>query len=121
MTRSAWPLSDDEWSPLGSTDPVEEGVAIDGDDWDPLSFSANTSPPKKLAWCLATIPYSMMMPYPVTVPNNDDAAPADDAVLVDDPFAMTGSFTVVDNLPPQDEVHEDSQDDVDDMGSSDYS
>ena len=34
---------------------------------------------------------------------------------------MTGSFAVVDDLPPQDEVYEDSQDDVDDMGSSDYS
>ena len=53
------------------------------------------------------------------MPNSDDAAPADDAVLVDDPFAMT--FAVVDDLPPQDEVYEDSQDDVDDMGSSDYS
>ena len=27
----------------------------------------------------------------------------------------------MDDLPPQDEVYEDSQDDVDDMGSSDYS
>ena len=96
-------LSDDEWSPLGSTDPVE-GVAIDGDDdWDPFSFSARTVAAKEVDTVFG------------------DHAIFDDAVLVDDPFAMTGSFAAVDDSLPQDEVHEDSREDVDDMGSSDYS
>ena len=115
-------LSDDEWSPLGSTDPVE-GVAIDGDDdWDPLSFSARTVAANEVDTVFGD--HAIFDDDAVSgnnMPNSDDAAPADDAVLVDDPFAMTGSFAVVDDLPPQDEVYEDSQDDVDDMGSSDYS
>ena len=109
-------LSDDEWSPLGSTDPVE-GVAIDGDDdWDPLSFSARTVAAKEVDTVFGD--HAIFDDDAVSgnnMPNSDDA------VLVDDPFAMTGSFAVVDDLLPQDEVHEDSQDDVDDMGSSDYS
>lgn len=115
-------LSDDEWSPLGSIDPVE-GVAIDGDDdWDPLSFSARTVAAKEVDTVFGD--HAIFDDDAVSgnnMPNSDDAAPADDAVLVDDPFAMTGSFAVVDDLLPQDEVHEDSQDDEDDMGSSDYS
>ncbi|MFR7671550.1 MAG: hypothetical protein ACLU0O_13475, partial [Collinsella sp.] len=115
-------LSDDEWSPLGSTDPVE-GVAIDSDDdWDPLSFSARTVAAKEVDTVFGD--HAIFDDDAVSgnnMPNSDDAAPVDDAVLVDDPFAMIGSFAVVDDLLPQDEVHEDSQDDVDDMGSSDYS
>ena len=98
-------------------------MAIDGDDdWDPLSFSARTVAAKEVDTVFGD--HAIFDDDAVSgnnMPNSDDAAPVDDAVLVDDPFAMTGSFAVVDDLPPQDEVHEDSQDDVDDMGSSDYS
>lgn len=86
-------LSDDEWSPLGSTDPVE-GVAIDGDDdWDPLSFSARTVAANEVDTVFGD--HAIFDDDAVSgnnMPNSDDAAPADDAVLVDDPFAMTGSF-----------------------------
>lgn len=114
-------LSDDEWSPLGSTDPVE-GVAIDGDDdWDPLSFSARTVAAKEVDTVFGDHAIFDDAVSGGNMPNSDDAAPADDAVLVDDPFSMTGSYAVVDDLLPQDEIHDDSQDDADDMGSSDYS
>lgn len=114
-------LSDDEWSPLGSIDPVE-GVAIDGDDdWDPLSFSARTVAAKEVDTVFGDHAIFDDAVSGSNMPNGDDTAPADDTVLVDDPFAITGSFAVVDDLLPQDEVHEDFQDDEDDMGSSDYS
>ena len=97
-------LSDDEWSPLGSVDPVE-GVTVDGDDdWDPLSFSGRVAAAQE-----------------VDTVFGDHAASGDNAILVDDPFAADRPLSSVDEIKPQPESHMESQDHVDDMGSSDYS
>ncbi len=97
-------LSDDEWSPLGSVDPVE-GVTVDGDDdWDPLSFSGRGTATRE-----------------VDTVFGDHAASGDNAILVDDPFAADRPLSSVDEIKPQPESHMESQDHVDDMGSSDYS
>ena len=97
-------LSDDEWSPLGSVDPVE-GVTVDGDDeWDPLSFSGRGTATRE-----------------VDTVFGDHAASGDNAILVDDPFAADRPLSSVDEIKPQPESHMESQNHVDDMGSSDYS
>ena len=97
-------LSDDEWSPLGSVDPVE-GVTVDGDDdWDPLSFSGRGTATRE-----------------VDTVFGDHAASGDNAILVDDSFAADRPLSSVDEIKPQPESHMESQDHVDDMGSSDYS
>lgn len=114
-------LMDDEWSPLGSTDPVE-GVAVDDDDWDLLSFSDRTAAAREVDTMFGD-----------DAAANDDAsfdndvAPvdgtfsADDAVLVDDPFAIIDEPDIEVDSRQHTEVSPQSQDDVDDMGSSDYS
>lgn len=97
-------LSDDEWSPLGSVDPVE-GVTVDGDDeWDPLSFSGRGTATRE-----------------VDTVFGDHAASGDNAILVDDPFAADRPLSSADEIKPQPESHMESQNHVDDMGSSDYS
>ena len=97
-------LLDDEWSPLGSVDPVE-GVAIDGDDdWGPLSFSARTAAAQEIDTVFG-----------------DRAASGDNAILLDDSFASDSPLSSGDEVEPQPVSHMDSQDNVDDMGSSDYS
>ena len=97
-------LSDDEWSPLGSVGLVE-GVAVDDDDdWDPLSFSGRDAAVQE-----------------VDTVFGDYAASGDNAILVDDPFAADGPLSTEDEIEPQSESRMGSQDDVDDMGSSDYS
>ena len=114
-------LMDDEWSPLGSTDPVE-GVAVDDDDWDLLSFSGRTAAAREVDTVFGDNAVA-----------NDDASfdndvtpvdgvfSADDAVLVDDPFAMIDEPDIEVDSRRHTEVSPQSQDDVDDMGSSDYS
>ena len=97
-------LSDDEWTPLGSVGLVE-GVSVDDDDdWDPLSFSGRG---------VAAQEVDMVF--------GDYAASGDNAILVDDPFAADGPLSSEDEIEPQSESRMGSQDDVDDMGSSDYS
>lgn len=97
-------LSDDEWSPLGSVDPIE-GVAVDGDDdWDPLSFSARTTAAQEIDTVFG-----------------DYAASGDNVILAADSFAADDSLSSEDEIEPQPESHMESQDEVDDMGSSDYS
>lgn len=97
-------LSDDEWSPLGSVDPIE-GVAVDGDDdWDPLSFSARTTAAQEIDTVFG-----------------DHAASGDNVILAADSFAADDSLSSEDEIEPQLESHMESQDEVDDMGSSDYS
>lgn len=97
-------LSDDEWSPLGSVDPIE-GVAVDGDDdWDPLSFSARTAAAQEIDTVFG-----------------DHAASGDNVILAADSFAADDSLSSEDEIEPQLESHMESQDEVDDMGSSDYS
>ena len=97
-------LSDDEWSPLGSVGLVE-GVAVDDDgDWDPLSFSGRGAATQE-----------------VDTVFGDHAASGVNAILVDDPFAADSPLSSVDEIKPQPESHMESQDHVDDMGSSDYS
>lgn len=97
-------LSDDEWSPLGSVDPIE-GVAVDGDDdWDPLSFSARTTAAQEIDTVFG-----------------DHAASGDNVILAADSFAADDSLSSEDEIEPQPESHMESQDEVDDMGSSDYS
>ena len=97
-------LSDDEWSPLGSVDPIE-GVAVDGDDdWDPLSFSARTTAAQEIDTVFG-----------------DHAASGDNVILAADSFAADNSLSSEDEIEPQPESHMESQDEVDDMGSSDYS
>ena len=97
-------LSDDEWSPLGSVGLVE-GVAVDDDDdWDPLSFSGRGAAMQE-----------------VDTVFGDYAASGDNAILVDDPFAADDPLSSEDAIEPQSESRMGSQDDVDDMGSSDYS
>lgn len=97
-------LSDDEWSPLGSVDPIE-GVAVDGDDdWNPLSFSARTTAAQEIDTVFG-----------------DHAASGDNVILAADSFAADDSLSSEDEIEPQPESHMESQDEVDDMGSSDYS
>lgn len=114
-------LSDDDWSPLGSTDPVE-GVAVDDDDWDLLSFSGRTAAVRETDTVFGD-----------NAADNDDASfdndvspvdgafSADDAVLVDDPFAIIDEPDIEVDSRQHTEVSPQSQDDIDDMGSSDYS
>lgn len=97
-------LSDDEWSPLGSVDPIV-GVAVDGDDdWDPLAFSARTAAAQEIDTVFG-----------------DHATSGDNVILAADSFAAGDSLSSEDEIEPQLESHMESQDDVDDMGSSDYS
>ena len=97
-------LSDDEWSPLGSVDPIE-GVAVDGDDdWDPLSFSARTTAAQEIDTVFG-----------------GHATSGDNVILAADSFAADDSLSSEDEIEPQLESHMESQDEVDDMGSSDYS
>ena len=115
-------LSDDDWSPLGSTDPVE-GVAVDdGDDWDPLSFSGRTAAAKEVDTVFGG---DSVFEHDASSGNDttlvDDAAPVDDAVLVDDPFALADSRAAEGDPQLQEEAREELQEDEDDMGSSDYS
>lgn len=97
-------LSDDEWSPLGSVGLVEGVTVDDDDDWDPLSFSGRGAAAQE-----------------VDTVFGDYAASGDNAILVDDSFAADVSLSSEDEIEPQPESHIESQDDVDDMGSSDYS
>ena len=97
-------LSDDEWSPLGSVDLVEGVTVDDDDDWDPLSFSGRGAAAQE-----------------VDTVFGDYAASGDNAILVDDSFAADVPLSSEDEIEPQPESHIESQDDVDDMGSSDYS
>lgn len=97
-------LSDDEWSPLGSVDPIE-GVAVDGDDdWDPLAFSARTAAAQEIDTVFG-----------------DHATSGDNVILTANSFAADDSLSSEDEIEPQLESHMESQDEVDDMGSSDYS
>lgn len=97
-------LSDDEWSPLGSVGLVEGVTVDDDDDWDPLSFSGRGAAAQE-----------------VDTVFGDYAASGDNAILVDDSFAADVPLSSEDEIEPQPESHIESQDDVDDMGSSDYS
>ncbi len=97
-------LSDDEWSPLGSIGLVEGVTVDDDDDWDPLSFSGRGAATQE-----------------VDTVFGDYAASGDNAILVDDSFSANRSLSSVDEIEPQSESHMESQDHVDDMGSSDYS
>lgn len=108
-------LSDRDWSPLGSTDPVE-GVAIDDDDWDSLSFSGRTAAAKEVDTVFGDDSV-----FVHDTSSGNDATPIDDAVLVDDPFALVDSLAAEDDSQLQEEAREELQDDEDDMGSSDYS
>lgn len=97
-------LSDDEWSPLGSVGLVEGVTVDDDDDWDPLSFSGRGAVTQE-----------------VDTVFGDYAASGDNAILVDDSFVADSPLSSEDEIEPQPESHMESQDDVDDMGSSDYS
>lgn len=97
-------LSDDEWSPLGSVGLVKGVTVDDDDDWDPLSFSGRGAAAQE-----------------VDTVFGDYAASGDNAILVDDSFAADVPLSSEDEIEPQPESHIESQDDVDDMGSSDYS
>ena len=97
-------LSDDEWSPLGSIGLVEGVTVDDDDDWDPLSFSGRGAATQE-----------------VDTVFGDHAASGDNAILVDDSFSANRSLSSVDEIEPQSVSHMESQDHVDDMGSSDYS
>lgn len=97
-------LSDDEWSPLGSVGLVEGVTVDDDDDWDSLSFSGRGTAAQE-----------------VDTVFGDYAASGDNAILVDDSFAADVPLSSEDEIEPQPESHIESQDDVDDMGSSDYS
>lgn len=97
-------LSDDEWLPLGSVGLVE-GVTVDNDDdWDPLSFSGRGAATQE-----------------VDTVFGDHIASGDNAILVDDSFSADRPLSSVDEIEPQPESRMESQDHVDDMGSSDYS
>ena len=115
-------LSDDDWSPLGSTDPVEGVTVDDDDDWDPLSFSGRAAAAKEVDTVLGD---DSVFEHDASSGNGtalvDDAAPVDDAVLVDDPFALVDSLAAEGDPQLQEEAREELQDDEDDMGSSDYS
>lgn len=97
-------LSDDEWSPLGSVDLVEGVTVDDDDDWNPLSFSGRGAAMQE-----------------VDTVFGDYTASGDNAISADDPFAADGPLSSEDEIEPQPESRMESQDDVDDMGSSDYS
>ena len=97
-------LSDDEWSPLGSIGLVEGVTVDDDDDWDPLSFSGRGAATQE-----------------VDTVFGGHAASGDNAILVDDSFSANRSLSSVDEIEPQSVSHMESQDHVDDMGSSDYS
>ena len=97
-------LSDDEWSPLGSVGLVEGVTVDDDDDWDPLSFSGRGAAAQE-----------------VDTVFGDYAASGDNAILVDDSFVADVPLSSEDEIEPQPESHIESQDDIDDMGSSDYS
>ncbi len=97
-------LSDDEWSPLGSVGLVEGVTVDDDDDWDPLSFSGRGAATQE-----------------VDTVFGGHAASGDNAILVDDSFSANRSLSSVDEIEPQSESHMESQDHIDDMGSSDYS
>ena len=114
-------LMDDEWSPLGSTDPVE-GVAVDDDDWGLLSFSDRTAAAREVDTVFgddAVANDGASFDNDVTPAGG--AFSADDAVLVDDPFARIDEPDIEVDSRQHTEVSPQSQDDVDDMGSSDYS
>ena len=114
-------LMDDEWSPLGSTDPVE-GVAVDDDDWGLLSFSDRTAAAREVDTVFgnnAAANDDASLDNDVTPV--DGAFSADDAVLVDDPFAIIDEPDIEADSRQHTEVSPQSQDVVDDMGSSDYS
>ena len=115
-------LSDRDWSPLGSTDPVE-GVAVDDDeDWGPLSFSGRTAAAKEVDTVFddnSELEHDASSGDGTTL--GDDATPVDDAVLVDDPFALVDFLASEDDSQLQGGAREELQDDEDDMGSSDYS
>ena len=115
-------LLDDDWSPLGSTDPVEGVTVDDDDDWDSLSFSGRTAAAKEVDTVFGG---DSVFEHDVSSGNGtalvDDAAPVDDAVLVDDPFALVDSLAAEDDPQLQEEAREELQEDEDDMGSSDYS
>ncbi len=114
-------LLDDEWSPLGSTDPVE-GVAVDDDDWDLLSFSGRTAAVREVDTVFGDNAVANDdASFDNDVTPVDGAFSADDAVLVDDPFAIIDEPDIEVDSRRHTEVSPQSQDDVDDMGSSDYS
>ena len=114
-------LMDDEWSPLGSTDPVE-GVAVDDDDWDLLSFSGRTAAAREVDTVFGdNAAANDDASFDNDVTPVDGAFSADDAVLVDDPFAIIDEADIEVDSRQHTEVSPQSQDDVDDMGSSDYS
>ena len=114
-------LMDDEWSPLGSTDPVE-GVAVDDDDWDLLSFSGRTAAVREVDTVFGDNAVANDdASFDNDVTPVDGAFSADDAVLVDDPFAIIDEPDIEVDSRRHTEVSPQSQDDVDDMGSSDYS
>ena len=114
-------LMDDEWSPLGSTDPVE-GVAVDDDDWDLLSFSGRTAAVREVDTVFGDNAVANDdASFDNDVTPVDGAFSADDAVLVDDPFAIIDEPDIEGDSRRHTEVSPQPQDDVDDMGSSDYS
>lgn len=114
-------LLDDEWSPLGSTDPVE-GVAVEDDDWDLLSFSGRTAAAREVDTVFGNNAVANDdASFDNDVTPVDGAFSADDAVLVDDPFAIIDEPDIEVDSRQHTEVSPQSQDDVDDMGSSDYS
>ena len=114
-------LLDDEWSPLGSTDPVE-GVAVDDDDWDLLPFSGRTAAAREVDTVFGdNAAANDDTSFDNGVTPVDGAFSADDAVLVDDPFAIIDEPDIEADSRQHTEVSPQSQDDVDDMGSSDYS
>lgn len=114
-------LLDDEWSPLGSTDPVE-GVAVDDDDWDLLPFSGRTAAAREVDTVFGdNAAANDDASFDNDVTPVDGAFSADDAVLVDDPFAIIDEPDIEVDSRQHTEVGPQSQDDVDDMGSSDYS
>ncbi len=114
-------LLDDEWSPLGSTDPVE-GVAVDDDDWGLLSFSGRTAAAREVDTVFGdNAAANDDASFDNDVTPVDGAFSADDAVLVDDPFAIIDEPDIEADSRRHTEVSPQSQDDVDDMGSSDYS
>lgn len=114
-------LMDDEWSPLGSTDPVE-GVAVDDDDWDLLSFSGRTAAVREVDTVFGDNAVANDdASFDNDVTPVDGAFSADDAVLVDDPFVIIDEPDIEVDSRRHTEVSPQSQDDVDDMGSSDYS
>ena len=114
-------LLDDEWSPLGSTDPVE-GVAVDDDDWDLLPFSGRTAAAREVDTVFGdNAAANDDASFDNGVIPVDGAFSADDAVLVDDPFAIIDEPDIEVDSRQHTEVSPQSQDDVDDMGSSDYS